>query len=299
MNALKNLKTPCVVVFKRSSLLGVGNGKYRWRGLVSVQSDFLIIDGFRVARFPVRVGLSCLVVALSVYFVGKSGLWGVPLVLWLMEYVFLIKSRIRVPWTDVWTVDYDPNINRYAVAFDNFPGMSPVVFIAPQSMELHCDKHDTERSESQNAIHQVYNSGRQEYSTSSGLALSSFEALEPAEKLLNQAIHAEDNGSSDKAIQLYEETMRNYPRTKAARHSEIYLDRLMRKRNVQQGVPAPVGDALRHELCKLKSNLLDLLTGDYDVMFHLINLEEANHPEANEIEHYQRAIDRLLRDRHN
>jgi hypothetical protein len=106
-------------------------GMYRGRGMLYSNDEGIGIDGRHIKSLGARLGIAIvLIVASVVVTVGMFVIGVIPIYL-LVEYVFLDRESVFIPWSHLQKYAFDPKRGLVAVAFEGPPRTSPVVMYTP------------------------------------------------------------------------------------------------------------------------------------------------------------------------
>ncbi len=111
-------------------------GVYRGRGTLLLRDDGIQIKGKHVFSLGVRwvIGIA-LVIGSGILTGGALFLGFLPIYL-LVEYVFLKKQELTVPWGKIRAFAVDPKRSCVGIAFDGPPITSPIMYVSGEWCDI-------------------------------------------------------------------------------------------------------------------------------------------------------------------
>ena len=116
--------------FKKACIKELGikeYGKYRGNGKVIIDDEGVKIEGRHVKSLGSRWGIGILLVFASGMLTGGAVFLGFIPIYLLVEYVFLKKENLVIPWGKIRKYAFVPKKKLVALDFDGPPNTSPAV----------------------------------------------------------------------------------------------------------------------------------------------------------------------------
>ena len=113
-----------------------GYGQYRGQGSIIIDSDGITICGKHVYTLGQRWGFGLLLFFGILLITLGTFAPGILIIYPIVEYVWLKKEDIRVPFDQRRKVAANPKKQQVAIAFEGKKYTTPIVLITPKWMEL-------------------------------------------------------------------------------------------------------------------------------------------------------------------
>jgi hypothetical protein len=135
------MKITADCIFKRKYMYSMGEkySKFRRKGTVSINDDKIIIKGKRGIHPAMLRGwvILCVSITPALLFGNHLLFWMLVLIsYYLFQYVFLKEESLSVAWNHVIKYEIDTKKRLIALAIDNNPSCSPIVFKSNKFEEI-------------------------------------------------------------------------------------------------------------------------------------------------------------------
>jgi hypothetical protein len=107
-------------------------GQYRGSGSLVVEDRCIRISGKHVQSLGARWGIGICIAICSAVLTGGAVIVGFIPIYLLVEYVFLTREDLAVPWAAVRAFAVDPKRNCVAIAFNGPPFTSPIMYVSDE-----------------------------------------------------------------------------------------------------------------------------------------------------------------------
>jgi len=107
-------------------------GVYRGTGSLLLEDGGIRVKGKHVYSLGVRWGIGIAIAVISVVITGGALMLGIIPIYLLVEYVFLKKEEITVPWDKIQNFGVDPRRKLVGVTFDGPPATSPIMYVSDE-----------------------------------------------------------------------------------------------------------------------------------------------------------------------